>query len=963
MKDNILYLFILGMLFSMSLTSASIINNGTIGFNSSTYQQNLYDLSNNFFTTGFNVTQEFTNGTDTLLWVPWFTSSSTCGISSLHGASNSCNLTNDNNGDATINMTNNCMVSDEFSEIGIALAYGTNQTRMNHFMNTVRAIKSGVYGSLPMWEVARIGNRIVSKASNNDSASDASARVGIALYIASTNPAFADAGKKAEYLALANILAANHLTHETKLSNKNSTISSNGIGRWLASGGNVASNFQSGGYAYTGYYSDVISFMLMAANQTGNIAYRSAAANYTEQYLIAAGYDGGITSGDFVTNSTFNFNWAFTVTNIPYIYNTTDDNSYFWYAHTSNPSLPTWDSVDAPRILGICDNLRNANLSGVNLNQPPWTNLTDYCNAYSKSSSWTPSTSCVQYKKDGTCYAPLQSGYFENGLGALMHTYYNQSIFKTKIDTALAHYSFSTKTYNSAACYGVYNGIRPLKALAAGIGADERAYGSSGSGLPAPVIINGGDGNITITLYTPTNGSSSSNVNQTLGVLVVNNNITFTSTRIYDITPKLYNNFTASSFSGYTNGALVGTFYNISGNIKGSPDTNISNYTSFRRYFGFRLPLDVGSSNAKYYYKSSASSNTGGNIYFENNSANGMVNLKHDGGFETVSTVIGRQSNVSGWIDLNFTSRTLIVNFTSINDSGYTNWSQTAAIPFSTADNSSATDGNNASAYSIGSRIGDWFLTREEVWNTGVNWSYINTTYFSATMNVSFFNLSGSLLGRNNSVGNNTVAYMNWSNLGVGTYSWYVSVTNLAGQTVNSSNYTFTITSPPDITPPSRVTGLAVIDYNSNFITWNWTNPTDSDYNGTLITIDDLYVGQLSSSIFVYNLTGLTQGTTHNISITTIDNSGNVNSTFVFNSFTTQPFAITEVGYACSDLIDGFGTAGDYLSIIIIAIIASFVLGALLFGIDVQIILTGSIILGVTSITIIMVIAFLAALC
>jgi len=96
------------------------------------------------------------------------------------------------------------------------------------------------------------------------------------------------------------------------------------------------------------------------------------------------------------------------------------------------------------------------------------------------------------------------------------------------------------------------------------------------------------------------------------------------------------------------------------------------------------------------------------------------------------------------------------------------------------------------------------------------------------------------------------------------------------------------ILSDGDTTPPSRITNLAVIYFNTTYITWNWTNPTDSDFNGTLITIDDVYVGNFSSSIFSYNLTGLSANTTHNISILTMDIYGNINTTAVFNSTTTD---------------------------------------------------------------------------
>jgi len=88
-----------------------------------------------------------------------------------------------------------------------------------------------------------------------------------------------------------------------------------------------------------------------------------------------------------------------------------------------------------------------------------------------------------------------------------------------------------------------------------------------------------------------------------------------------------------------------------------------------------------------------------------------------------------------------------------------------------------------------------------------------------------------------------------------------------------------------DITAPASVTALNEIGTGSSWIRWTWINPVDADFNHTMIYVDGEFVTNTSEGS--YNSTGLAEGTTHIISTRTVDESGNINSTWVNDSATT----------------------------------------------------------------------------
>mgnify|MGYP006290848015 CR=1 FL=1 len=84
---------------------------------------------------------------------------------------------------------------------------------------------------------------------------------------------------------------------------------------------------------------------------------------------------------------------------------------------------------------------------------------------------------------------------------------------------------------------------------------------------------------------------------------------------------------------------------------------------------------------------------------------------------------------------------------------------------------------------------------------------------------------------------------------------------------------------------PGTITDLTVVDIGTDYIYWNWTNPTDSDFYMNRIYLDGVY--QTSTTNNYYNATGLSPSTTYTITIHTIDDNANVNDTDVNDTQTT----------------------------------------------------------------------------
>jgi len=85
------------------------------------------------------------------------------------------------------------------------------------------------------------------------------------------------------------------------------------------------------------------------------------------------------------------------------------------------------------------------------------------------------------------------------------------------------------------------------------------------------------------------------------------------------------------------------------------------------------------------------------------------------------------------------------------------------------------------------------------------------------------------------------------------------------------------------------VTKLEETATGSDWINWNWINPTEEDFSHVMIYMNGAFVADTASdpSIHSYNATGLSNAATYTISICTVDVAGNISSTWVNDSATT----------------------------------------------------------------------------
>ncbi|WP_214044757.1 hypothetical protein, partial [Methanomethylovorans sp.] len=88
-----------------------------------------------------------------------------------------------------------------------------------------------------------------------------------------------------------------------------------------------------------------------------------------------------------------------------------------------------------------------------------------------------------------------------------------------------------------------------------------------------------------------------------------------------------------------------------------------------------------------------------------------------------------------------------------------------------------------------------------------------------------------------------------------------------------------------DRNPPATVTDLHVSDIGTNWIHWEWTNPTDADFIHVMVYIDGVLVTNTQDNH--YNATGFLEGTVHTIGIQTVDTAGNINPATMTDQATT----------------------------------------------------------------------------
>jgi hypothetical protein len=141
---------------------------------------------------------------------------------------------------------------------------------------------------------------------------------------------------------------------------------------------------------------------------------------------------------------------------------------------------------------------------------------------------------------------------------------------------------------------------------------------------------------------------------------------------------------------------------------------------------------------------------------------------------------------------------------------------------------------------------------------------------------------------------------ISFSSLPDGAYDVSVSVSTSDSRciastaTTLSDSFTSTggpVTPPIDTTAPSDVTGLTLGVKSTSTINWNWVNPTDSDFSFVKVFIDGIHVIDIGGT--TYTASGLLPGSSHTITLQTVDVTGNVNTPGVSNTQITLTTADT----------------------------------------------------------------------
>lgn len=131
---------------------------------------------------------------------------------------------------------------------------------------------------------------------------------------------------------------------------------------------------------------------------------------------------------------------------------------------------------------------------------------------------------------------------------------------------------------------------------------------------------------------------------------------------------------------------------------------------------------------------------------------------------------------------------------------------------------------------------------------------------------------------------------------------WYVDV------------YSIDVHSITDVAAPASVQNLQQSEVDPTRIKWIWTNPSDSDFSHVMVHIDNAFVTNTSENY--YELTGLTEGTTHTIGLKTVDTKDNINPEAVSNEATTSSIipeitSVSETAITTNSITLGWETSSD----------------------------------------------------
>lgn len=403
---------------------------------------------------------------------PWFVESTLCTVLKPNGQPN----LRDEDGFQPTSFADYLVSGDELSELMAVVSLGTSHERMLEIHRAVeRMIADSDWAGLPCVTARVNGSGITCH--RGDTASDVTARVALSYFQAANNPSFPQVwrdvyrqkGADIAYLHLnaeyVNLPAGQCLT---------SAVTGEPVCNWVGGGSNTSNHGVDSIEMWIGYHQDIVRMLLAAAESTRDPVFVDRAREVVDQWLIASTFTG---SGPLsVGRKTFRWN-----TSVSPIQPKPGD-PWYW-----EPGHPAWDDSDAPRALWMGDVLRALSLSTHEcaVVTGPYAILQDWVRRMQQADPSPPHEACIQWNADGTVYGNCGHDYYYTGLGAGLHTAVNTAELQPKIDEALDQYDWSDSppTFNGSDCFGIYRGVRPVKALASAIGLDATTYGGGSCGL------------------------------------------------------------------------------------------------------------------------------------------------------------------------------------------------------------------------------------------------------------------------------------------------------------------------------------------------------------------------------------------------------------------------------------------------------------------------------------------------
>ena len=159
------------------------------------------------------------------------------------------------------------------------------------------------------------------------------------------------------------------------------------------------------------------------------------------------------------------------------------------------------------------------------------------------------------------------------------------------------------------------------------------------------------------------------------------------------------------------------------------------------------------------------------------------------------------------------------------------------------------------------------FSARNYNW---IRWTWTNPSDSDFGAAIIFIN--------NVNVANTSNNFYNATPLNCGTLYYLVIITKDNSGNINYTNiYLFTSTTAcPNTVPPGSVTELTSSEQGDARIKWTWKNPTDSDFDYSIVYLNGANIANTSNNY--YNATGLSCERNYTITINTKDIFGNINS-------------------------------------------------------------------------------------